>query len=118
MVIKSLVQTEYIEASNKALTFYKALKAMKSVFLSSDKSLAQARVELKDGCLLAVREARVVLDKHREWKGKIKKFLLDVLLDVLSFLTIGLSRQLGLFGKSDSGVKLDNFDQVLSKAIK
>ena len=114
MVIKSLVQTEYIEASNKALTFYKALQATKSIFLSSDKSLAQARVDLKNGCLLAVKEARDVLDKHREWKGKIKKFLLDV----LSFLTIGLSRQLGLFGKSDSGVKLDNFDQVLSKAIK
>lgn len=63
----------------------------------------------KSDCLKAVTDVRPVLDKHLEWKGQIKKFLLDI----LSALSFGLTKKLGLFGKTDSGTKLDSLEQEL-----
>jgi len=113
MSVKISDNANYIEAEKKARVFCSALDQIRSNFISLDKSFEQAKKDLKKESLLAVKDARTILDNHREWHGKIKKFIIDI----LSFLTIGLSTRLGIFGKTDSGVKLDNLEQVVSKTI-
>ncbi len=113
MSIKSLSNINYKEAVKCARSFCIALERAQNNFLSLDKPLEQAKVELKKECLRAIKEARVVLENHREWKGTIKKFIMDI----LSWLSLGLSAQLGLFSKTDSGMKLDDLEQTLAKQI-
>lgn len=113
MSIKSLSNINYAEAAREAHIFCDRLYQARNKFLSLDKPFEQARNDFKSDCLLAVNNARDVLDSHREWKGRIKKFVIDI----LYFLTLGLSSRLGLFGKTDSGVKLDNLEQVTIKTF-
>ncbi|RUR09116.1 hypothetical protein [Legionella sp. km772] len=111
MSIKSLGNPKYSEAARKAHLLCNRLQQARNNFTSLDKPFEQAKKDFKRECLLAVKDARAILDNHREWKGKIKKFIIDI----ISFLTAGLSAQLGLFGKTDSGAKLDNLEQLVSK---
>lgn len=113
MSVKSLSNANYAEAAKEAHLFCNCLYQARNKFLSLDRSFEQARNDFKSDCLLAVNNARDVLDSHREWKGRIKKFVIDI----LYFLTLGLSPRLGLFGKTDSGVKLDNLEQVTIKTF-
>ena len=51
------------------------------------------------------------MEKHREWKGAIKRFVIEV----LSFLTLGLiNDKLSKFSRTDSVKKIDEFDSDLT----
>lgn len=109
MLLKSPNNANYSLAEKKTKLFCLALKQAENNFLSLDQPLDEAKRTLKKECLEAIKEVRPILDRHREWKGVIKKFIIDI----LSFLSLGLTQQLGLFAKTDSAVKLDNLEQSL-----
>ena len=116
MILKALHNSNYREASKQAGLFCMALTQARKNFLALDKTLDDAKSNFKKECLLAVRDARGILDNHREWSGRIKKFIMDV----LSLLTMGWlnSTRLGLFGKTDSAIKLNNLEELVSYNIK
>ncbi len=114
MYEKSLNNSNYIEAMDKTHLLCEALTQARKNFLSLDElDFEKAQQTFKSDCLKAVTDVRPVLDKHLEWKGQIKKFLLDI----LSALSFGLTKQLGLFGKTDSGTKLDSLEQELKNKL-
>lgn len=110
--------SDYADAAQKAKTFIDILKNARKQFLQSENApLDEAKKILGDACKNASDTARGVLDKHREWKGAIAKFLIDV----TSLLTFGRSDALwckfGMFSQTDSGRKLDDFEKDMGLKI-
>ena len=110
---KSKENANYVDAAKKAEKFYKALEAAKLKFLQEDLEQTTQKLKLILGaeCQAALQEARSALEKHREWKGAIKRFVIEV----LSFLTLGLiNDKLSKFSRTDSVKKIDEFDSDLT----
>ena len=101
--------SNYENAAGKASQFCAALKAAKEKFLREDIPLIdEAKEALQKECKVAANAARETLSNHREWKGAIAKFLINL----ASGLTWGLTDNIwGMFRQADSGRKLDNFEK-------
>jgi hypothetical protein len=86
------------------------LNGAKKRFIQNDLSM----VEFKGQCLNHGKEAKSVLTHHREWKGVLAKFVADI----IAFFSTRLAKRLGFFGKTDSYVKLEQFEKEFKKINK
>lgn len=116
MELKAKNNTNYKTASVKANQFYLKLEQARDCFLNStnNESIEKLKIDLKQNCKNAIKDAREILDNHREWKGAITKFLIDA----LSFLTRGLSdNKFSIFAKTKSSRMLDEFEFSVKKNL-
>ena len=110
MKLKATTDTNYEEASKQAILLCTNLQNAKQKFLHTEEPFKTAKIDLKDECQLAVDLSKEILSDHRDWKGALLKFIIDV----ISFLTRGFSdSKLGLFAKTNSAKKLDEFGKEL-----
>ncbi|MCL9685450.1 hypothetical protein LOX96_15210, partial [Legionella sp. HCPI-6] len=104
----------YVDAKREMETFYSSVKNAKKNFLHSPDSTERAKRQLKEDCHDAIDAARPILKDHREWRGAIIKFIIDV----LSFLTCGLTdNKLGMFALTDSNRRLVQFEQATENML-
>lgn len=104
---KAKQNSHYCTAADKAEELCLALRNAKEQCLNKNKLDDIVKYEFKTNCLNAINKARPVLTQHREWKGALLRFMLNV----LYLITFSLSdSRLGFFAKTDSEKKLDNFE--------
>lgn len=109
MHIKEKSNPRYGEATQSLEKFFASLQQAKAQFLYGKVSMYKAQKTLRNQCQDAIMLARPILKEHREWKGAITKFIIDV----ISFLTWGLSdSKLGIFAMTESTQNLDEFQQL------
>jgi ankyrin repeat protein len=115
MNVKAEFDSNYKKAGIKANEFCFALERARQRFLDNHDDTSQnAKTQFKDDCDGAVRDAREILDAHREWKGAILKFCINV----ISFITRGLTdSKLGIFAKTASSTMLDTFEKNINNSL-
>lgn len=106
---KAVTSLFYEPAARKTQEFCNTLKQARSEFLHQQGPIMLAKIQLKNDCEFAIESLRPEVEEHREWAGAFAKFLLDL----VSLLTFGLMKnQLGLFARTDTTKKLDNFHET------
>lgn len=104
----------YDDATAVARTLCDELSAAKENFLYSEKDMGQAKEALKTSCITAIKTASPVLEHHRQWRGAIAKFIIDL----LSVITRGYIHQWGLFAPiTETAKEMNNLAMDLSHAI-
>lgn len=100
-------------AIQKLETLCDNLREAKRIFLKNkdNNDIKQSIKDFKDQCINHIADAKTVLGQHRGWIGAFARFLVNL----FAWISPKLASTLGLFGKTDSTVKLDQFECDLSK---
>lgn len=104
---RSAYDPYYVRAAKTAKELCDNLIRAKTDFLSQNVVMEQLKFKVL--CKTHIKEARTQLDQHRGWSGAIAKFLADL----VAWFSSTLANKLGFFGKTDSSIKLEQFEMDL-----
>lgn len=101
----------YQKAKEAAVKLCNDLVGARNKLLCSEKTINEAKKEFQNECSLAIKNARPVLEYHRQWRGVIAKLIIDF----LSIISRGYTQRHGLFAPlTNTAQEINNFEAGLN----
>jgi hypothetical protein len=117
MIIKAATNPKYTIAAEAAKTLISNLQKAKKDFILSKDNIDVRKMAFVKASLKALADARVDLNKHREWKPELAKFTLILLTLPLSIFIAAPLYCTGFF-KTNTAKKVDALERDFGKVHK